>query len=49
VLRKLGFRATGRVEPVWSQGRGGEAACARFELSLDSDDCKPHREPRMAA
>ena len=35
VLTKLGFRATGRVEPRHSRARGGEAPCAVFELDLD--------------
>ncbi|MEO7691086.1 MAG: GNAT family N-acetyltransferase [Sphingomonas sp.] len=35
VLSKLGFRATGRVEPRHSRARGGEVPCAVFELDLD--------------
>lgn len=31
VLRKLGFRPTGKVAPRYSLARGGEAACALFE------------------
>ncbi|OAN57073.1 GNAT family N-acetyltransferase [Sphingomonas sp. TDK1] len=49
VLRKLGFRSTGRVEPMWSKGRNCEVACARFERELDADDCNPGSEPRLAA
>jgi RimJ/RimL family protein N-acetyltransferase len=49
VLRKLGFRPTGRVEPMWSKGRGCDVACARFELDLDAEDCQPSPEPRLAA
>lgn len=37
VLAKLGFRATGRVEPRASRARGGETPCALFELDLDDD------------
>lgn len=37
VLRKLGFRATGRVEPRPSRGRGVAAPCALYELDLDED------------
>jgi RimJ/RimL family protein N-acetyltransferase len=31
VLRKLGFRPTGKVAPRYSLARGGEAPCALFE------------------
>src|SRR3546814_18335325 len=31
VLRKLGFRSTGKVAQRYSLARGGEAACALFE------------------
>jgi len=41
VLTKLGFRATGRIEPRTSRGRGGEAMAAMFELDLDADRCAP--------
>lgn len=34
VLRKLGFRATGRVTSVYSRGRGAAVPSARFELDL---------------
>jgi RimJ/RimL family protein N-acetyltransferase len=34
VLRKLGFRPTGRIVPIYSRGRGGEAPTARFEIDL---------------
>jgi len=33
VLRKLGFRSTGRTRPRFSAGRGEEAACREFELA----------------
>jgi RimJ/RimL family protein N-acetyltransferase len=36
VLRKLGFRPTGRVVPRFSRARGTDAACATFELDLCS-------------
>ncbi|WP_037513195.1 GNAT family N-acetyltransferase [Sphingomonas sp. HT-1] len=51
VLHKLGFRPTGRIDPVWSKGRGCEVACARFERTLDSDACSPRPQPesRLAA
>ncbi len=39
VLRKLGFRPTGRVVPLYSRGRGAEAPCARFEIDLAENDC----------
>ena len=49
VLRKLGFRPTGRVVNRPSAGRGGEAPCALYALAEgdalpDGDDCY-----RMAA
>lgn len=50
VLRKLGFRPTGRIEPRFSRARGREAACATFELDLCSEgvaDSDP--SARMAA
>jgi RimJ/RimL family protein N-acetyltransferase len=50
VLRKLGFRATGRVKQVYSRGRGAALPAARFELDLASDglaDNDPRN--RMAA
>jgi RimJ/RimL family protein N-acetyltransferase len=37
VLRKIGFKASGRIEQRHSAGRGREAACALFELALDED------------
>lgn len=39
VLRKLGFRPTGRVVPLYSRGRNAEAPCARFEIDLIDNDC----------
>ncbi|MBX3594346.1 GNAT family N-acetyltransferase [Sphingomonas sp.] len=50
VLRKLGFRPTGRVVPRYSHGRGGEVQCVEYEQRLDgsgadSDPC----DDRMAA
>jgi RimJ/RimL family protein N-acetyltransferase len=40
VLRKLGFRNTGRTDQRHSKGRGTSAACALYERSLEeaSDD-----------
>jgi len=34
VLRKLGFRSTGRTRPRFSAGRGEEAACREYVLDL---------------
>lgn len=48
VLRKLGFRPTGRIVPRTSRGRGGETPCAQFEVDLCSSDVGDP-EPRMAA
>jgi RimJ/RimL family protein N-acetyltransferase len=36
VLRKLGFRNTGRSEQRHSKGRGGAMTCALYEKSLES-------------
>ena len=38
VLRKLGFRPTGRSAPRFSKGRGGKADAVQFTLSLSEDD-----------
>lgn len=50
VLRKLGFRATGRVTSVYSRGRGVALPSARFELEL-ADGGLADNDPRnrMAA
>lgn len=50
VLRKLGFRPTGRVTMVYSRGRGAAVASARFELDLAGGDVADN-DPRnrMAA
>jgi len=50
VLRKLGFRPTGKIVPRHSRARGGEAACATFELDLCSGELADN-DPRtkMAA
>ena len=37
VLTKLGFRATGRIEPRHSHARSSEASCALLELALEED------------
>jgi RimJ/RimL family protein N-acetyltransferase len=51
VLRKLGFRPTGRLTPVYSRGRGCEVQSVRHVLELTDDgkgiDVDP--EARMAA
>lgn len=50
VLRKLGFRPTGRIVLRPSLARGGEVPCATFELDLSEGGCvdsDPHA--RMAA
>ncbi len=49
VLRKLGFRPTGRVESRFSQGRGIEVPCATFELDLCSAEADNDPRTRMAA
>jgi RimJ/RimL family protein N-acetyltransferase len=38
VLRKIGFRPTGRIEMRQSNGRGRAVSCALFERSLLGDD-----------
>jgi RimJ/RimL family protein N-acetyltransferase len=35
VMRKLGFRPTGRIEQRFSRGRGQSVACVTMELSLE--------------
>jgi RimJ/RimL family protein N-acetyltransferase len=45
VLRKLGFRATGRIEPIHSEGRGHAVDTARYALDLDDAG----EDARMAA
>lgn len=37
VLRKLGFRPTGRIEQRFSIGRGRQVSCALFERTLAED------------
>lgn len=46
VLRKLGFRPTGRIAQRYSAARGGEAACALFEEGEGnaSDGVTPMRD-----
>jgi RimJ/RimL family protein N-acetyltransferase len=39
VLRKIGFRNTGRIELRESKGRGQAVSCALYEIELDSNDC----------
>ncbi|RYY24816.1 MAG: N-acetyltransferase [Sphingomonadales bacterium] len=51
VLRKLGFRPTGRIVPTYSRGRGAEVPAARYALDLAEDDHLGGIDPdaRMAA
>jgi RimJ/RimL family protein N-acetyltransferase len=49
VLRKLGFKPTGRVAPLFSLGRNAEVPAARFELELAGAAPAADPEPRMAA
>ncbi|WP_100260863.1 GNAT family N-acetyltransferase [Qipengyuania seohaensis] len=41
VLRKLGFRPTGRVAKRYSCARGADVDCALFELNLDQTKVAP--------
>ncbi len=38
VLRKLGFRPTGRTEPRFSKGRGAKVDAVHFKIRLADDD-----------
>jgi RimJ/RimL family protein N-acetyltransferase len=38
VLRKLGFRPTGRVEPQFCRARGHEVDCVKLERTFDHDE-----------
>ena len=49
VLRKLGFRPTGRVVMRESRARGHATPCATFELDLCSDSVGDDPDTRMAA
>jgi RimJ/RimL family protein N-acetyltransferase len=50
VLRKLGFRPTGRVTQVYSRGRGEAVPSARFEIDLGEAGSADHDpRARMAA
>lgn len=50
VLRKLGFRPTGQVRPLFSRGRNAQVPAARFELDLAGDGgCDLDPDARMAA
>ncbi len=51
VLRKLGFRPTGRIVPLFSRGRGAEAPTARYALDLGEGDTGSGIDPdaRIAA
>jgi RimJ/RimL family protein N-acetyltransferase len=41
VLRKLGFRPSGRTAQRYSAGRGAEAPCALFTLDLSGEEALP--------
>lgn len=43
VLRKLGFRPTGRIAMRHSLARGGDVACALFEEDMDAPVAMPPR------
>ncbi|MEI9852035.1 MAG: GNAT family N-acetyltransferase [Sphingomonas sp.] len=49
VLRKLGFRPTGRIVPRHSRARGEEVGSATFELDLCADAAGDDPGARMAA
>lgn len=38
VLRKLGFRPTGRIEPQFCRARGRAVDCVKLELDLEKDE-----------
>ncbi|RYE63833.1 MAG: N-acetyltransferase [Oxalobacteraceae bacterium] len=50
VLRKLGFRPTGRIVPIYSRGRGAEAPSVAYAIDLSEGDlCGVDPDARMAA
>ncbi|MDF7775721.1 GNAT family N-acetyltransferase [Sphingomonas sp. AOB5] len=49
VLRKLGFRPTGRIVQRESRARSGQTPCAMFELDLCSEAADNDPRTRMAA
>jgi RimJ/RimL family protein N-acetyltransferase len=49
VLRKLGFRPTGRIEMRESRARGHVSPCATYELDLCADGIGDDPDARMAA
>ena len=49
VLRKLGFRPTGRIEPHTCLARGIEVPCAGFEVDLCANEMANDPDARMAA
>lgn len=49
VLRKLGFRPTGKIELQPSRARATEVPCAKFECELDSARFGDDPDARMAA
>lgn len=50
VLRKLGFRPTGKLVTLYSRGRGCDVGSARYEIDLSEGDCGGDgKDARMAA
>ncbi|WP_423601998.1 GNAT family N-acetyltransferase [Sphingomonas sp. MS122] len=49
VLRKLGFRPTGRIVSRFSRGRGGEVQCVEYEQRLSDEGRSDDPCDRMAA
>ncbi|MHA6722363.1 GNAT family N-acetyltransferase [Sphingomonas sp. RS2018] len=49
VLRKLGFRNTGRIEPRFSRGRGTSVPSATYELAFDDAGDMDDRRVKLAA
>lgn len=47
VLRKLGFRHTGKSEQRYSKGRGHASTCALYEKSLDANSAEEAAMPRF--
>ncbi len=47
VLRKLGFRHTGKCEQRHSKARGHVATCALYEMSLDGNNAEVPAMPRF--
>ena len=49
VLRKLGFRNSGKTAMRHSKGRGAAMACVMYEMALDGADSDPAIMPRLPA